>query len=261
MGPRLSKNLQSRFQPPYFRITSAPRNRSPAVSMASFSRTFLPLKLDVAQALIRRGERAVGGFGGGGKPAFVDAAAVRAQSVEIARVELETSAGHQESAGNPAGGEADNAFAGGQGVEMRSVGCIGYLRNASCSPPSTGMMWPVVFALSSPASQTMAAAQSFGRIGRLRQRALRVEVCKLITQLFGGFGFGERDLVFRERLDDAIAREHGGAGDHCRRRDAVHADQRAQARRPVRGSDGSARSCLRRTLRCRASTPRRWRNW
>src|ERR1700731_1177962 len=40
-----------------------------------------------------------------------------------------------------------------------------YLMNASGKPPSTGMMWPVVFALSSLASQTMARAQSSGRMG------------------------------------------------------------------------------------------------
>ena len=39
-------------------------------------------------------------------------------------------------------------------------------RNASGSPPSTGMTWPVVFALWSPASQQMALALSIGRIGR-----------------------------------------------------------------------------------------------
>ena len=41
-----------------------------------------------------------------------------------------------------------------------------YRRNASGSPPSTGMTWPVVFALASPASQQIAFAQSTGRIGR-----------------------------------------------------------------------------------------------
>ena len=41
-----------------------------------------------------------------------------------------------------------------------------YRRNASGSPPSTGMTWPVVFALWSPASQQIALALSIGRIGR-----------------------------------------------------------------------------------------------
>ena len=41
-----------------------------------------------------------------------------------------------------------------------------YRKNASVSPPSTGMMCPVVLALSSLASHTMAFAQSLGRIGR-----------------------------------------------------------------------------------------------
>ena len=39
-------------------------------------------------------------------------------------------------------------------------------RNASGSPPSTGITWPVVLALWSPASQQIAFAQSAGRIGR-----------------------------------------------------------------------------------------------
>jgi hypothetical protein len=38
-------------------------------------------------------------------------------------------------------------------------------RNASGTPPSTGIICPVVFALSSLASQTMAFAQSRGKIG------------------------------------------------------------------------------------------------
>ncbi len=43
---------------------------------------------------------------------------------------------------------------------------ISYLRKASGNPPSTGMTWPVVLALWSPASQQIALALSIGRIGR-----------------------------------------------------------------------------------------------
>ena len=42
----------------------------------------------------------------------------------------------------------------------------GYRRNASGSPPSTGMTWPVVLALWSPARKQIALALSSGRIGR-----------------------------------------------------------------------------------------------
>ena len=63
----------------------------------------------------------------------------------------------------------------------------------------------------------------------LRESPLSVEVCQLITELFGGLGFAVFDLIFRERLDDAVAGEHGGAGDDGGGRDAVHADQRAEA--------------------------------
>src|SRR6516225_144514 len=40
-------------------------------------------------------------------------------------------------------------------------------KKASRSPPSTGITCPVVLALESPASQTIALAQSYGRIGSL----------------------------------------------------------------------------------------------
>ncbi len=72
------------------------------------------VELDVAEAFIIGGERAVGGLGGGGEPALVDAAAMTAEDVEIARIELETSTRHKEGARHPAGGEADHTFAGGE---------------------------------------------------------------------------------------------------------------------------------------------------
>ena len=74
------------------------------------------MELDVAQAFVGRGQRSVGGLGGGGEPAFVDAAAMSAENVQIARIELQASAGHQEGARHPAGREAHNAFSGGQGL-------------------------------------------------------------------------------------------------------------------------------------------------
>src|SRR5439155_26983867 len=43
---------------------------------------------------------------------------------------------------------------------------VTHLRKASESPPSTGMMWPVVFALCSLSNQTIACAQSCGMMGR-----------------------------------------------------------------------------------------------
>ncbi len=76
-----------------------------------FEQGFLALECDVAQTLIFGRERAVGGFGGGGEPAFVDASAMRAEGVEIARIELQAASRHEEGARDPAGGEAYDAFA------------------------------------------------------------------------------------------------------------------------------------------------------
>ena len=66
---------------------------------------------DVAQALVGRGQRPVVGLGGGGKPAFVDAAAVGAKRVIVARVQLDAPARDAKRAGHPGGGKAQDAFA------------------------------------------------------------------------------------------------------------------------------------------------------
>ena len=80
IGPRLSKNLQSMFQPPCSRITSAPRNSSPIGLDGFLQQHALAVDSDVAEPFVLGRARAVGGVGGGGKPALVDAAAVRAQA-------------------------------------------------------------------------------------------------------------------------------------------------------------------------------------
>ena len=80
------------------------------------------MKLDVGEAFVGRGQRTVGGLGGGGEPAFVDAAAMSAENVEIARIEFQAAAGHEEGARHPAGREADDAFSGGQGLANEAGG-------------------------------------------------------------------------------------------------------------------------------------------
>ena len=122
MGPRLSKNLQSRFQPPSLAHHVGAQEQI-AVALDGFlQQQLLAVKLDVAQAFVGRGERAVGGLGGGGEPALVDAAAMSAEDVEIARIEFQAPAGHQERARHPAGREAHDAFSGGQGLADESRG-------------------------------------------------------------------------------------------------------------------------------------------
>ena len=92
-------------------MTSAPRNSSPSGLDGFLQQDLLAVEFDVAQAFVLRGERAVGGFGGGGEPALVDAAAMRAERVQIARIELQPPAGHQKRSGHPAGRQSDNARA------------------------------------------------------------------------------------------------------------------------------------------------------
>ena len=70
------------------------------------------LRDDVAEALIFGGIGAVCSLRGRGKPALVDAAAVRAEGVDVIRVELETAARNHERAGNPRWGKLENARAG-----------------------------------------------------------------------------------------------------------------------------------------------------
>jgi len=62
----------------------------------------------IAQAFV--GDAAfVGGLGGGGEPAFVNAAAVGAVGVGVVGVELDAQAGLEERAGHPGGREAQQA--------------------------------------------------------------------------------------------------------------------------------------------------------
>ena len=107
-------------------------------------------------------------------------------------------------------------------------------RNASGRPPSTGITCPVVFALCVPGEQ----ADRVGVVDRqdrpARDRALRVELGQLAAQRLGRLRLRRTAIVvFLQRHDDAIAREHRRAGDHRRRRDAVDADQRAQPDRQL----------------------------
>ena len=77
----------------------------------------LAVEFDVAQPLVGGGERAVGGLGGGREPTLVDTAAMRAERVQIAGVQFEAAARHQEGAGDPARRQSDDAVAGGQGID------------------------------------------------------------------------------------------------------------------------------------------------
>ena len=65
---------------------------------------------DVTQAFVGRAIF-IGGGRGGGEPAFVDAAAVQAEGVEIVGMQLEAFARLEEGAGHPAGREAQQAAA------------------------------------------------------------------------------------------------------------------------------------------------------
>ena len=56
---------------------------------------------NIAEALVGR-TIFVGGRGGGGEPAFVDPATVQAEGVEVIGVELQSFAGLEKRAGNPA---------------------------------------------------------------------------------------------------------------------------------------------------------------
>ncbi len=73
----------------------------------------LPARHDIAQPFVGRAVL-VGGRGGGGEPALVDAAAVQAEGVEIVGMELEPLARLQEGARHPARGQAQQPAALGQ---------------------------------------------------------------------------------------------------------------------------------------------------
>ena len=105
-------------------MTPAPRNASPCVSIASFRSDALAVDGDVAESLVLRRSGSVVGIGRRGEPALVDAAAVGAEGVEIARVQLQPASGHQKRSGNPAGRQPDKPVTGGEGVFDQL--CIGH---------------------------------------------------------------------------------------------------------------------------------------
>ena len=112
MGPRLSKNLQSTFQPPYSRHHLGAQDLVADFRDGFAQQHALAVDRDIAEALVFRRAGAVGGLGGGRKPALVDAAAMRAQRVQIARIQFQPAARHQEGARHPAGRKSDDALAG-----------------------------------------------------------------------------------------------------------------------------------------------------
>src|SRR5258708_24637367 len=81
--------------------------------------------MDVAESFVRRGPRAVGGVGGGGEPALVDSAAMRAERVQVAWIKFQASAGHEEGSRHPARRESHDALARGESFFER--GCIRHL--------------------------------------------------------------------------------------------------------------------------------------
>jgi hypothetical protein len=76
----------------------------------------------VTQALVGGGAGTVVGIGRRREPALVDAAAVAAKRVEIARVQLQPLAGDHERARHPARLEPQQALSGGNGVlDLRAI--------------------------------------------------------------------------------------------------------------------------------------------
>jgi len=63
---------------------------------------FALIRVDVAQPLIGKRCRAVGGLGGRGEPALVDASAVSAKGVQVIGVELQAATRNHEGSRNPA---------------------------------------------------------------------------------------------------------------------------------------------------------------
>ena len=65
---------------------------------------------------------------------------------------------------------------------------------------------------------------NFRSDGAFAEGPLGVEIGEFVAQRFGGVGFGEGNFVFLERLNDAVARKHGGPGDNGRRSNSVDAN-------------------------------------
>ena len=94
-------------------MTADPISRSPASSIASFSRSRVPSSsMDVAQPLVRRRARSVVGVGRRREPPLVDAAAMSAERIEIVGVQLEPPTGQHERARHPGWRQAKDAGAG-----------------------------------------------------------------------------------------------------------------------------------------------------
>jgi hypothetical protein len=74
----------------------------------------LPAGHDVAQPFVRRAVF-IGGGRGGGEPAFVDAAAVQAEGVEVIGMQFEAFAGLEKGARHPARRQPQQSAALGQG--------------------------------------------------------------------------------------------------------------------------------------------------
>ena len=109
----LSKNLQSRFQPPSRDITSCAEQQIAGAIDGVAQEEARAVRLpDVAQPLVRRCAGTVVGVRRGREPPFVDAAAIAAERVEIVGMELETAAGDHERARHPARLEAQDAGSG-----------------------------------------------------------------------------------------------------------------------------------------------------
>src|SRR5205823_4630829 len=68
-------------------------------------------EVDVAEPLVLRRPRAIGGIGSGREPALIDTAPMRAESVQIAGIELQAATRHEEGARHPAWRKSYNALA------------------------------------------------------------------------------------------------------------------------------------------------------
>ena len=68
-------------------------------------------EVDIAQPLVGRRSRTVGGVGGGREPALINSAAMRTQRIQIARIELKPPPRHEERAWHPAWRKSHNALA------------------------------------------------------------------------------------------------------------------------------------------------------
>ena len=98
----LSKNFEYTGQRLYLSNIGLPMSRAPASATASRSVNRSPSKRDVAQAFVRHAAF-VGGFGRAGKPALVDAAAIRTVGVPIVRMQLDALARMQKARGTQVG--------------------------------------------------------------------------------------------------------------------------------------------------------------